>query len=49
MNNKSPVIFLEDIVKSLQQIEGYIQGLNYITFSGNQLIVDGVIRKITRN
>lgn len=46
MKNKSPIIFLQDILDSIQQIEIYITDLDFEDFASQRLIVDAVVRNL---
>ena len=39
-------IHLEDILKSIQKIEGYTKSCTYNKFSKNELVIDAVIRNL---
>ena len=46
MTQKSALVFLDDMLEALQQIEHYVQGLDFTQFSQNRLVIDGVIRNL---
>lgn len=46
MRERSPKLFIEDILESMEKIERYIKDLNYETFEKNDLVVDAVIRNL---
>ncbi len=46
MTQKSALVFLDDMLEALQQIEQYVQGLDFAELSQNRLVVDGVIRNL---
>ena len=38
------VLFLEDILESIEKIEQYTEGLTYEEFRGNEMAIDAVVR-----
>lgn len=46
MTEKSPLVFLDDIVEVLSKIELYTQSLAADSFSQNDVVVDAVIRNL---
>jgi uncharacterized protein with HEPN domain len=43
---KKNLLFLKDILDSIQRIESYIEGIHYESFSSNQMMFDAVIRNL---
>lgn len=39
-------IFVADILKSMEKIERYVSGMSFEDFSGNELVVDAVLRNL---
>ena len=46
MTQQSALVFLDDMLEALQQIEHYVHGLDFTQFSQNRLVIDGVIRNL---
>lgn len=46
MFEKSPRVYLEDILTSILRIEDYVKGLNFESFSKDQKTIDAVIRNL---
>ena len=46
MSNRSPELFLEDILASIDRIEGYVSELTYEEFCVDRKTVDAVIRNL---
>lgn len=43
---KRSLMYLTDILESMERIEKYIQGVDYETFQSNQMLTDAVIRNL---
>jgi uncharacterized protein with HEPN domain len=46
MKKKSYIVFVEDILSSMEKIERYISNSDYETFKENEMIVDAIIRNL---
>lgn len=46
MKKRDWKLFLEDIIDSLSKIERYIEGMDFITFMKNQMVIDAVMRNL---
>ena len=46
MKRRNYVVYIEDILESMDKIERYIKGLNFETFIRNELIMDAVLRNL---
>lgn len=46
MSEKSPKVYLEDILTSISRIEEFIEGLSFENFSKDQKTIDAVIRNL---
>lgn len=46
MKKRTVKLFLEDINEFILLIEKYIEGLDYKTFSENQMVIDAVLRNL---
>lgn len=46
MKKKDYIVFVEDILSSMEKIERYVSNSNYETFEENEMIVDAVIRNL---
>ncbi|KKN32218.1 hypothetical protein LCGC14_0816110 [marine sediment metagenome] len=46
MKERTPKIYLEDIITFIKRIESYIQDLNFENFKKTQLVIDAVIRNL---
>jgi uncharacterized protein with HEPN domain len=46
MKKRSYIVFIEDILSSMEKIERYVSNSNYETFEENEMIVDAVIRNL---
>lgn len=46
MNKRTYIVFIEDIIDSIEKIERFISGLNIETFSCDELIRDAVLRNL---
>ncbi len=46
MSEKSPKIYLEDILTSISRIEEYVEDLSFEKFSKDQKTIDAVIRNL---
>ncbi len=44
MSKRSPLLLLEDILRSCEKIQEYTQNLSFEQFEENELIIDAVIR-----
>lgn len=43
---RSNILFVEDILDSIDKIESYIKNLSYDDFIDNQMVIDAVIRNL---
>lgn len=43
---KKYLLYMSDIVESINRIHTYIQGVDYDSFSSNQMLMDAVIRNL---
>lgn len=46
MSERTPILFLNDILKSIQKIKKYTKGKTYDEFINDDLLVDGVVRNL---
>ncbi len=46
MSERNLILFLNDILKSIQKIQKYTKGKTYDDFIQNDLLVDGVVRNL---
>ena len=46
MKRRNYVVYIEDILESMDKIERYIKGLNFEKFIRNELIMDAVLRNL---
>lgn len=46
MSKRSPKLYLEDIVNSIDKIEEYVLNLNFEVFSNDQKTIDAVVRNM---
>lgn len=46
MKDRSPILFVEDIISSMDKIESYIEGMSFEDFDQDELVVDAVIRNL---
>lgn len=46
MSKRSPKVYLDDILEAIAKIESYTSGMNFDSFSANDLVIDAVIRNI---
>ena len=46
MKRRNYVVYIEDILESMDKIERYIKGLNFEIFIRNDLIIDAVLRNL---
>lgn len=46
MSKKDPIVLLEDILDSINQIYKYVSGLNFDKFENNRLVIDAVVRNL---
>ena len=46
MKKPNYVVFIEDVLESMDKIARYINGLDYDTFIKNELVVDAVLRNL---
>lgn len=46
MSERSPLIFLEDVLEAIDKIARYTQGMSQEQFEKNELVVDAVLRNI---
>lgn len=46
MTEKSPLVFLDDIIEALSKIEQFTQGLTADGFKQNVVVIDAVIRNL---
>ena len=46
MNSRHYSLFIEDTLDAINKIESYIKGLNFESFSQNNIVIDAVIRNL---
>lgn len=46
MKQRSPALYMEDIVDAMTKIERYIEEVDFAGFTQNEMIVDAVIRNL---
>lgn len=46
MSERNLIVFINDILRSIQKIQRYTEGKTYEDFIGNELLRDGVIRNL---
>lgn len=46
MKKRSHLLFLKDILESMEKIESYISGMDYEKFEGNKMVFDAVLRNL---
>lgn len=46
MKDRSPLLFVEDVLQAVDKIESYTKGLSFESFEGDDLVVDAVIRNL---
>ena len=44
MSKRDYLLFIEDIVSSIEKIEKYIKNVSFEEFSGNDMVIDAVVR-----
>ena len=45
-NKRDYILFLEDILNSIEKLEKYTKNLDYDAFSENEMVVDAVVRNL---
>ena len=46
MKRKKYILYIEDVIEAIDKIERYIKGLNFDTFTRNELVMDAVLRNL---
>jgi len=46
MTQRTPKIFVQDILEAINKIERFTQDLNYEAFEQDELVIDGVLRNL---
>ncbi len=46
MKYRDPVVFVEDILESMNKIESYIHGMDISDFAINDMVIDAVLRNL---
>lgn len=46
MKKRNILVFVDDIMESMESIEEYIQGNTFVTFQTNKMLFDAVIRNL---
>ncbi len=46
MNQRTPQIFIEDILEAINKIERFTQGMTDEAFKQDELVIDGVLRNL---
>ncbi len=46
MSQRTPKIFVQDILEAINKIERFTQGLTFKAFEQDELVIDGVLRNL---
>ena len=46
MKYRDPLVFVEDILESMDKIESYVQGMDFSDFAMNDMVIDAVLRNL---